>query len=180
MHEPDPAIVAAARNGQEAAFVALVRGFQADVWRFCLGMLRDEARAEDVTQEVFTKLFRHLHRYKGDSKFTTWLFSITRNCVLDEIRRSARRDRIAESVQNQPTQAIADGTRAIEVREAIGELPVDLREPLLMVDMFGMTYLDVSKLLAIPLGTVKSRVHHARSVLARSLLQDTEAAADDA
>jgi RNA polymerase sigma-70 factor (ECF subfamily) len=180
MHEPDPGIVAAARRGDLQAFAVVVRAYQADVWRFTMSMLHDETLAEDVTQDAFIKAFRFMHRYKGDSRFTTWLFSIARNCALDELRRSARRTRLAERVSHEPTPGRADIGLPLEVREALAELSLDLREPLLLIDMFGMPYAEVAKLMGVPIGTIKSRVHKGRCRLAARLGAAEEREAGDA
>ena len=76
MQEPDPRTLKAAQRGDLGAFDELVRMFQADLWRFCIGLLRDGTTAEDAVQETFLKAFRYLPGYKGRSKFSTWLFSI--------------------------------------------------------------------------------------------------------
>ena len=169
MHEPDPRMLEAAQRGDLAAFDRLVRTFQADVWRFCIGLLRDPDAAEDAVQETFLRAFRHLARYKGRSKFSTWLFSIARNCAYDELRRSARTERTQARVESQPQPRPRDETAGIEVREALEALPIELREPIVLIDVFGESYRDAAAVMDLPVGTVKSRVHRARELLARAL-----------
>lgn len=173
MKDADPRTIEAARRGEEWAFDELVRSYQADVFRFCAGMLRDVTLAEDVAQEVFVKAFRHIGGYRGSSRFSTWLLSIARNCVFDELRKSARRDRLDERLQHERRgPGSGDISAALEVREALASLTDRLREPVLLVDVFGMTYRDVAQVMRVPIGTVKSRVHQGRLALV-ALLTDT-------
>lgn len=169
MYEPDPQLLRAARNGDLEAFEELVRGSQADVFRLCFHLLGDRTLAEDVAQDAFVRAFRFLARYRADSKFSTWLFSIVRNCCLDELRRSARRRNVVEAVRADSVRTTHDSSVRIEVSEALGELQVELREPVVLIDMFGASYKEAARILGIPEGTVKSRVHRARDLLARSL-----------
>ncbi|MGH2754345.1 MAG: RNA polymerase sigma factor [Actinomycetota bacterium] len=179
MHEPDPATLRSAQRGDLGAFDQLVQAFQADLWRFCIGLLRDEAKAEDAVQETFLKMFRHLDDYRGRSKFSTWLFSIARNCAYDELRRSARSTRTQTRLEMEPPRGQSDETSGVEVREALAELPVELREPVVLIDVFGDSYKDAALVMGLPVGTVKSRVHRARERLARALGMATEAEVRD-
>ena len=169
MNEPDPAVVWAARGGDVEAFSELVREYQADVWRLCLHLLRDRPAADDATQDCFVRAFRFIKTYKGRSKFTTWLLTIARNCAMDEMRRSGRRRRIEQELEAATPRNATEHVPGIEVREALLELPVDLREPVVSIDMLGLTYADVAAVLGVPTGTVKSRVHRARTTLAERL-----------
>ncbi len=169
MDEPDPGVVGAARSGDLGAFEELVKRYQAHVWRLALHLLHDRDLASDATQEAFVRAYRFLPRYRGESKFSTWLFSIARNCALDEARKATRRRRISDRAEAQPAAAPRDAGVAIEVREAVGALPLDLREPIVMIDMFGISYKEVAAALGVPEGTIKSRVHRARELLVESL-----------
>lgn len=177
MKEPDPEVVRAARAGDAAAFEQLVRRYQGEVWRLCVQLLRDEALADDATQEAFVRAYRFLPRYRGDSKFSTWLFSISRNCALDEVRRAGRRRRMRERLEAEPPRRSSDLGTGIEVREALEGLPMELREPVVFIDMFGCSYNEVAQILDLPVGTVKSRVHRGRGVLAAVLGEPEEGSA---
>lgn len=174
MQEPEPQIVAAARSGDLSAFEDLMRRYQADVWRLSFHLLRNESAADDVTQEAFVRAFRFLSRYRGESKFTTWLFTITRNCAFDELRKAGRRRTLAERAGRDINVVPGDHCVRIEVREALADLPLDLREPVVLIDMFGASYREVAAMLRLPVGTVKSRVHRARATLAGALLAHEE------
>lgn len=174
VEEPHPHVVAAARRGDVGAFEQLVRIYQADIWRLCYHLLGDASGADDACQEVFVRAFRFLPRYRGESKFSTWMFSVARNCCLDEIRRASRRRRVADLVGAQPPRQAPEPTLGIEVREAVAGLAPELREAVVMIDVFGQSYADVASLTGVPLGTVKSRVHRARELLARALVQQED------
>lgn len=174
VQEPDPRTVEAARRGDIAAFEEIVRAFQADVWRFVFHLARDESLADDVTQDAFIKAFRNIGRYRGDSRFSTWLLAIARNCAMDEFRRSGRRRKLEDEMERQPRPSEHDQTRSYDIREALKTLSLDVREPLVMIDLFGLSYRDVSDLLGVPVGTVKSRVHRARLLLAEMFLPESQ------
>jgi RNA polymerase sigma-70 factor (ECF subfamily) len=174
VHEPHPQVVARARHGDSVAFEALVRSYQGDVWRLCFHLLGNSAMADDVTQDAFVRAFRFLHRYRGDSKFSTWLFSIARNCALDEVRRNQRRRKVTDIIEAQPERAPVRTELGIEVREAVTALPLELREPLVMIDILGQSYAEVAETMGIPVGTVKSRVHRARDTVARVLTDEVQ------
>jgi RNA polymerase sigma-70 factor (ECF subfamily) len=180
LDEPDPQVVEAARRGDLGAFERLVRRYQGDVWRLSFHLVHDETLAHDVTQNAFLRAFRFLRRYRGESKFSTWLFTIARNCAVDELRRTSRQDRIVRRADAEPARTHPDHTTRIEVREALADLPANLREPVVLIDMFGMSYREVSGLLRIPEGTVKSRVHRARELLAAALRPEPEEGAGEA
>jgi RNA polymerase sigma-70 factor, ECF subfamily len=173
VEEPDPQVVAAARSGDLGAFEALVRRYQGAVWRLCFHLLHNESAADDATQEAFVRVFRFLRRYRGESKFSTWLFQVARNCAVDEMRRAGRRSTLARRMEG-PEAPGPDATLGIEVREAVASLAMDLREPVVLIDVFGLPYREVSDILGVPEGTVKSRVHRARTLLAEALRAGAE------
>jgi RNA polymerase sigma-70 factor (ECF subfamily) len=178
--EPDPHVIQAARSGDLDAFGSLVRRYQGDVYRFVLHLIGDPTSAEDITQDSFVRAYRFLGRYRGDSRFSTWLFSIARNCVNDELRRAGRRARLNLALEaHEPPDARSDRTSEIEVREALASLPHDLLESVVIIDIFGMSYREASTLTGAPEGTLKSRVHRARERLVALLGPHPEEQADE-
>jgi RNA polymerase sigma-70 factor, ECF subfamily len=170
LQEPDPQLIRAAIGGDRSAFGALVRLYQGDVWRMSFHLVRDETLAEDITQDAFVRAYRFLSRYRGESKFSTWLFSIARNCALDELRRASRRRKVTERLDAQPEPERSDPSVVLEVREAVAKLPPDLREPIVLIDICGLSYKEACEVLKVPEGTVKSRVHRGRETLAEILV----------
>ena len=169
LDEPDPQILDLARKGDARAFEGLVRAYQADVWRLCLHLMGNPSQADDVTQDAFVRIFRFLPRYRGDSKFSTWIFAIARNCALDEMRKTKRRQLLLDRAHMQPQVEHAEQSSLVEVRDALAALPLELREPIVLIDMLGESYRDAAVVLDVPEGTVKSRVHRGRMQLAEAL-----------
>ena len=160
MDEPEPAVVRAAAAGDLAAFELLVRRYQAHVWRFLRHLLGDAALAEDVTQETFLRLYQRLPTFAGRSKFSTWVFRVARNAGIDALRAVRRQDRLLEAL---PAPAPGPPPDArVEVMAAVASLSPKLREALLLVEVFGFAYREAAEVLAVPEGTVKSRVFQAR------------------
>jgi RNA polymerase sigma-70 factor (ECF subfamily) len=160
VEEPDPAVVRAAAAGDLAAFELLVRRYQAHVWRFLRHLLGDAALAEDVTQETFLRLYQRLPTFAGRSKFSTWVFRVARNAGIDALRAVRRQDRLLEAL---PAPAPGPAPEArVEAMAAVASLSPKLREALLLVEVFGFAYREAAEVLAVPEGTVKSRVFQAR------------------
>jgi RNA polymerase sigma-70 factor, ECF subfamily len=157
-----------ARGGDRAAFEDLVRAHQADVYRLALHLVRDPPTAEDVTQEAFVHAYRSLRRFRGGSKFSTWLFRITRNCAVDAIRRRERR-RTYELAAQEPEAPVEEPSLRLALEQAIGSLAPDVREPFVLIEVLGLSYEEAAVVLGIPRGTIKSRMHRARKALVEAL-----------
>lgn len=177
MDEPEPAVVRAAMDGDLAAFERLVRGYQAHVWRFLRHLLGDAALAEDVTQETFLRLYQRLPTFAGRSKFSTWVFRVARNAGVDALRAARRQDRLLAALPPPPPGLPPDAR--VEALAAVASLTPKLREALLLVEVFGFTYREAAGVLAVPEGTVKSRVFQARVRLAAWRDADQQGRADE-
>jgi RNA polymerase sigma-70 factor (ECF subfamily) len=167
----DPQVIAAARRGDVRAFEVIVRRYQHPIWRLCFHLTGERVSAEDATQEAFLKIYRYLPRYRMQSRFSTWLFAIARNCAIDELRRRARRDTLGRRV-SRDVELEKDPSEDFEVRQALAGLPLELRESVVWIDVLGTTYDEAAAALGIPIGTLKSRVHRARHLLALELLEE--------
>ena len=171
VNEPDPAVIRAAAKGDTAAFSELIRLYQEPVWRYLTRYTGDPHLAEDIAQDTFVKLHRRIGSYKFRSKFSTWVFSIARNTAIDSHRSTVRRERLPD-VAPRPAPLGEPGL-SVEINEAIASLSPKLRESLLLVEVLGLRYREVADVLDLPIGTVKSRVFHARSELT-TFLTDTD------
>lgn len=171
MREPEPETIRRARAGDLRAFESLVREYQADVWRFAYHLTRNRTIAEDVTQEAFLKAFRSLRSFRGDSKFSSWLLRIARNCAVDAYRRTRHEgpvpdDALAAMSSDRPSGSAED---RIRIAQAIRALPEELRELFVVIEVLGFAYPEASAILGVKMGTVKSRMHRARAHLMRAL-----------
>jgi RNA polymerase sigma-70 factor, ECF subfamily len=138
------------------------------VYRVALQLVRDPPTAEDVTQDAFIHAFRSLRRFRGQAKFSTWLFRITRNCAVDAIRRRERLRRMdREAVAEEEIRPDPSLRAALE--RAIDGLPRDLREPFVLIEVMGLTYAEASAILSVIPGTLKSRMHRARQTLVAAI-----------
>jgi RNA polymerase sigma-70 factor (ECF subfamily) len=167
VREPEPDTVRRARAGDIAAFEELVRAHQADVYRLALHLVRDRQTAEDVTQEAFLHAYRSLRRFRGQSRFSTWLYRIARNCAVDAIRRRERQRRLAERAVEEPT--IADPSLRAALSSALEALPRELREAFVLIEVFGLSYREAAQVLDVFTGTLKSRMHRTRRLLVEAL-----------
>jgi RNA polymerase sigma-70 factor, ECF subfamily len=173
VREPDPQTVTRARAGDPRAFEGLVRAHQADVYRLALHLVRDPETAEDVTQEAFLLAYRSLGRFRGQSKFSTWLYRITRNCAVDAIRRRERRRRLER--QGAPETFVPDPSLRAALAAAIDKLPPDLREAFVVIEVFGLPYAEAAGVLGVLPGTLKSRMHRSRKLLIGWLQEEERA-----
>ncbi len=124
-----------------------------------------------MTQEAFIHAYRSLGRFRGQSKFSTWLFRITRNCAVDAIRRRDRQRRRDHAAAPEVEPA-PDPTLRAAIEQAISELPPELREAFVTIEVFGLSYREAGSVLGVLAGTLKSRMHRARQLLAATLQEE--------
>jgi RNA polymerase sigma-70 factor (ECF subfamily) len=181
----DEDLMARAATDDTKAFTELVRRYQTRVIHLVSRLLNDRVVSEDLAQEVFVRVHLHRRNYRTGSKFSTWLFTIAANLAKNEIRRRKRRknwtslDEMQEQLQDASMQ-FADPKANKEVdleREqlsgvvgaAIATLPERYRTALVLRDIDGLAYEEISQILKIPGGTVRSRINRARLMLKRKL-----------
>ena len=171
MHDPDPRTLQRARSGDLPAFEELVRGYQAEIFRFALHLTHDHPLAEDVTQETFLRAFRFIRGYRGAQRFGSWLFAIARNCSMDALR---KRGRIA-ALPEQDARTTPDASVRAELDAALAAVSPDHREAFLLIEVFGLSYQEAADVLGVAVGTMKSRMFRARQALCRAIAGDEEA-----
>ena len=145
--QPDFGVLRKAQRGDERAFSIIVRAYQVPVFNYVLRLVGDRALAEDLTQEVFLRVYQGLPRFSLRSKFTTWLFQVTKNRVLDELRALERRPRAVVDIEDVPPLEVLDAPferlEAIDaVWRAIAALNVDLKMALLLRDRRPLVHRD--------------------------------------
>jgi RNA polymerase sigma factor (sigma-70 family) len=169
---PDGQLVARCREGDPAAWNELVERFSRYVYAICVQAFRlAEHDAEDVFQEVFTRVFEHLPRLRDDEAIRPWIGQLTRRCCIDRLRAGAREQPVGNELE--PTEAdetIARLDEAIAVHEALRELPENCRDVLDRFFARDESYHVIGDALAIPPGTIASRISRCLGKL-RDLLE---------
>ena len=167
-----------AQRGDERAFSLILRAYEVPVYNYVLRLVGgDRSLAEDLTQEVFLRVFQGLPNFSLRSKFTTWMFQVTKNRVLDELRASERRPRAVVTLDDIAPLEIVDAPleriEAIDaVWRAVEELNVDLKMALLLRDVVGMSYTEIADALEVTLATVKWRIYKAREEVQLALARE--------
>ena len=177
LQQPDFGVLRKAQKGDERAFNLIVRAYQVPIFNYVLRLVGDRALAEDLTQEVFLRVYQGLPKFSLRSKFTTWLFQVTKNRVLDELRASERRPRALVALEDIPPLEVVDAPferlEAIDaVWRAVGGLNVDLKMALLLRDIVGLSYTEIADSLEITLATVKWRIYKAREDVQLALARE--------
>ena len=175
--QPDFGVLRKAQRGDERAFALIVRAYEVPVFNYVLRLVGDRSLAEDLTQEVFLRVFQGLPSFSLRCRFTTWLFQVTKNRVLDELRASEWRPRAVVALDDLPPLEVVDApferVEAIDaVWRAVDCLNVDLRMALLLRDVVGLSYTEIADALEITLATVKWRIFKAREEVQLSLARE--------
>ena len=180
----DAALIAACRKGRMEAFGSLIAKYQDRLFNAVLRICGDREDAADLCQEAFVRVLERLETFRGQSQFYTWLFRIAVNLTISRRRRNSRvrftslsndpdlGDAQAASVLDPPARVQADPARQImageahrRVLEAMDALDDEYRVVIVLRDIEEMDYDQIAAVLAVPMGTVKSRLHRARSML---------------
>jgi RNA polymerase sigma-70 factor, ECF subfamily len=177
LSQPDLSLLRRAQRGDERAFATIVRAYEQPVYNYVLRLVGDRSLAEDLTQEVFLRVYQGLPGFSLRSRFTTWLFQVTKNRVLDELRAMERRPRAVVALDDIPPLEVLDQpferSEAIgAVWRAVGALNVDLKMALLLRDVVGLSYTEIADSLEITLATVKWRIYKAREEVAAALARE--------
>jgi len=164
--DADVALVRRAAEGDEAAFKALFDRHAPLVFNVALRMLNNRAEAEDLMQEVWLVVFREIATFRGESRFSTWLTSITANrCINRAVqvkRQSAHRDRFAAEAPREQAPAERDDER---LQQVLAKLPDQYRLLATLRYVMGASYEEIAETLSCPVGTVKSKMHRVHEAL---------------
>jgi RNA polymerase sigma-70 factor (ECF subfamily) len=176
--QPDIRLLQQAQKGDQEAFCTIVRLYQTTVFNYVLRVLGgDRALAEDLTQEVFLRVYQGLPGFNLRCRFTTWLFQVAKHRVLDELRARERRGRPPIDIDSMPI-ALAAYDPDVQMEEmdavfrAIASLNPDLRMALLLRDIAGLSYNEIAETLEITLATTKWRIFKARELTAERLIAE--------
>ncbi len=184
----DADIVRAVQAGDTGAYRAVVERYQERVYAVLYGMVRNREDARDLTQETFVRAFQNLKSFQGQSSVYTWLYRIAMNTGLDHLRRQKQRahDAFEDGVATREMGgAMSEGShrdgpvRTLERKrlhakllDALQALPEDQRQIVVLREVDGLSYKEISEVLDIPEGTVMSRLFYARKKLQAALAED--------
>jgi RNA polymerase sigma-70 factor (ECF subfamily) len=174
------AVIQRCLQGDELAWESIVQQYRRKVFNVAYKFVGRHEEAEDLTQDIFIKIFKSLGTFDRRANFQTWLISVSRNLCIDHYR-SVRQERQAIDHQIDPNElspvahepgpiaAIEQQDRVLLLREALAALPESLRKAVLMRDIQELTYQEIADKLHLPEGTVKSRIKRGRTELARQI-----------
>ena len=179
----DSGVVAAFLNGEERAFSELVDRYQNRLLNFVYRTIGDRDRAEDLVQEVFIRVYRHLHRFDRSKKFSTWVYTIASNLAKNELRNRSRNPLVLFQTmqgtaddEDRPLQFEDSTSRPDDmyrkrhlrelVEDTVAKLPEHHRQVFVLRELEGKSYEEIAEITACNLGTVKSRLNRARSAFA--------------
>lgn len=175
----DKRLLGRARSGDQDALAQLLQRHEGRVYSLCVRIVRDPDQAADLAQDTLVRLIQRLDRFSGRSRFSTWVYRVTVNVCLTELRRSGRRAklrrRLAASETSAPApepdagESVQRDERLARLYAAMDTLPVQQRAILILRDVQGLDYRRVGEVLGLAAGTVKSRLFRAREALRRAI-----------
>ena len=183
----DRELVDKARQGDQSAFEQLVTGNQNKVYSLALRLTGDRDTAADLAQEAFVKAWQGLASFQGESSFATWVYRLATNVCIDYLRKQKRREAVEPSVslddaesgwaepadwEQDPQLQLERSERGQALSRALARLPDWQRRILILRELSGLSYQEISQALDIDLGTVKSRIARSRNSLRKILLED--------
>ena len=185
--EEELRIVESVLGGDVNAFETLVLSYEKNVYNLALRMVKNPEDASDMAQEAFIRAYNSLASFRGESKFSVWLYRIVSNVCLDFLRSRSRHPTVSLSVENDEGEEteldIPDESQSPEallerrltrdsVRRGLDALSEEYRQILLLREIQGLSYDEIAETLSMELGTVKSRIFRARKKLCDFLLRD--------
>ncbi len=186
--QEDIEMLTAVRAGDGTAYRGLVEKYQQRVYSMVYGMLRNREDARDVTQDAFVKAYKHLDSFRLESSFYTWLYRIAMNLAIDLTRKRKRRKTTTfdEAIgsrdstgdisdihrSDSPSKELERKRLYAKIMDAIGKLPEDQQQVILLRELEGLSYKEISDVMEIPEGTVMSRLFYARKKLQKLLADE--------
>ena len=186
MENMDVYLANKAAKGDIEAFETLIIKYEKTIYNIALRMMISPEDAKDVSQNVLIKIYNNISRFKGDSLFSTWIYRITVNTCIDEIRKNKRKSeismddedagvgRVIQDTNLTPEQSAIEKEGYNSIITAINELPEEYKTVITLRDIEGFSYQEVAEITECSLGTVKSRISRARAKLKELLLEKGE------
>ncbi|MGI9317844.1 MAG: RNA polymerase sigma factor RpoE [bacterium] len=180
----DNVLVEQVRNGDKHAFNLLVAKYQFKIQNLVSRFIKDRSEQEDVTQEAFIKAYRAIGNFRGDSAFYTWLYRIAVNTAKNHLVGAGRRPPAQDvdldesgaigmagglTEMNSPEAILQNDELVVIIREAIENLPEELRQAITLREFDGLSYEDIADVMQCPIGTVRSRIFRAREAIEQAM-----------
>jgi RNA polymerase sigma-70 factor (ECF subfamily) len=182
------------RRGDRESFAQLMRLHEKQIYNFTYRMLGSEGEAEDLTQDIFIAAFQGIRSFRGEAKFSTWLYRIALNQARNRIKYLSRRNFFARqrrrtdyraNIVSESPEGLADSAPTpeqwtmtkdlvVQVQECLNQIPPQARQILVLRDIQGFSYDEMSEMLSLKPGTVKSRLHRARAAMRECLSEKLE------
>src|SRR5216684_2716168 len=178
--QDDLQLVTASKGGDQDAFAQLVQRYQRRVFNLVYRMLQQYEEANEVTQETFLAVWQGLPSFRGDARFSTWLYRIAYNCALKQLEQRKRDRAIQAGVQAEQMMANASRQESVDtqlesharqalIHEQLSNLPAKYRIVLVLRHLQDMTYEEMAEILTMPIGTIKTHLFRARNLLKERL-----------
>ncbi len=183
-HALDPVLVSRCLQGDSAAWEVIVRAYARRIFSLAYRYTGSKSQAEDLTQEIFVRIYQNLASFRADTgSLLVWVLRISRNWIIDRYRQARRSPRMEGSFEIEamhlqdesrpsPQRLVEQAEASKVLSEALDALSCEERNAIILRELEGMGYQEMARRLGIPKGTVKSRIHRARSTLARMLARN--------
>lgn len=179
-------LISKAKNGDKTAFEEIIGLYEKKVFSTIYYMVKNENEIEDIAQEVFVKIYKNLKNFKEESSLYTWIYRITINVCIDELKRKKNIVYIDERLRTEDGEVemqLEDETKGPEklaeeeelkrkLTSCVRKLPIDQRTMIILRDIKGFTYMEIAEMTKMNLGTVKSKINRARASLKKILEED--------
>tara|TARA_B100001173_G_scaffold310692_1_gene325866 strand:- start:886 stop:1473 length:588 start_codon:yes stop_codon:yes gene_type:complete len=171
--DPDNKLISAAQNGDSQALEILLKNHYEKIWGICKRLMINDQDALDATQESLIAIATRINKFERRSKFSTWLYRVTTNICFDELRKKSRiptpdseSEQLEISIDSSFEKQIDD---KLLINEVLNLLPNEFKTALVLRDLCDLNYDEISEILNIPIGTVRSRISRGRSAISNYL-----------
>ncbi len=173
--QDEVSLLRASLQGETGAWGEIVSRYKDAVFGLCLGFMRNRADAEDISHDAFIRAYINLRKYDLERRFSTWLFTIAANLCRNQLRYRKNHPSTEQPLQmaggTDPAKLVSAEDRQAKVRGALNQLPYSYRAPLVLRFYNELPYQEISEILSIPEGTVKTRIHRGKAML-KDLLEE--------
>jgi len=188
----DAEIIAMVLSGDVNAFEMIVKRYEKMIYNLALTKTQNRENAQDLSQECFLRAYKMLRSYRTDSAFSTWIYRICQNLISDFYRKNKKMKTVSLSISDdgygddeikekdiadydsEPSEQIIREEKIKKIREIINSLPEDLKEMIVLRDLQNLSYTEISEMLGVEIGTVKSRLNRAREKLKNNILKNNK------